>query len=138
MAKGYNKGGLDILIWEVFRGTGRQFGRDISKEVTKQVKGRVLDNTSKYRKYIGKFTLTGTVKTSIQKMYQLIDQFHEEYTTTSAILQSKVYMETDIDFINEKISMIRRMCFEQNEFQSLQNLEEFWNSILDIVTEVKK
>jgi len=129
MAKGFNKSGLDILVWEVFRGTGRQFGRDLSKEITKGVKSKVLNNDSKYRKYIDKFTLTGTCKGSIAKVYQLIDQFQHEYTTTKAIFQVSMYRDDDIIFINEKLKMVKRMCFTSAEFMAYENLVETWKEV---------
>ena len=46
MAKGFKKDGFDILLWEVFRGTGRQTGRDISKGAQKQVKKYTIDSDS--------------------------------------------------------------------------------------------
>jgi DNA repair ATPase RecN len=138
MAIGHKKDGFEILIWEVFRGTGRQFGRDLSKEITKGVKSKVLNNDSKYRKYIDRFALTGNTKTSVQKLYQLIDQFHQEYTTTKAMLQSSWYLGDDVSFINQKIKMVKRMCFNPNEFQALQNLEDSWSEILIEVKQVQK
>jgi len=130
MAKGHKKDGFEILVWEVFRGTGRQFGRDLSKGITKEVKKRTLNNTSKYRKYIDKFTLPGTCKGSISKMYQLIDQFYEEYTNTKALLQVAVYMKSDIDFINQKLKMTKRMCFDDTEFRAYDNLIDTWEETL--------
>ena len=49
MARGHKKDGLEILVWEIFRGTGRQTGRQISKAAGKQLKKKVLDDSSKFR-----------------------------------------------------------------------------------------
>lgn len=130
MAKGFNKSGLDIALWEVFRGGGRQLGRDLSKGLTNQVKKRTLDTTSKFRKYIDRFTLPGTAKGSISKMYTLIDQFYEEYKNTKTLFNVAIYMEDDVNFINQKMKMTKRMCFSDTEFRAYDNLEDTWKETL--------
>jgi hypothetical protein len=130
MAKGFNKSGLDILVWEVFRGSGRQLGRDLTKGISREVKKKTLDTTSKFRKYIDRFTLPGTAKGSISKMYTLIDQFYEEYKNTKTLFNTAMYMADDVTFINQKMKMTERMCFSDTEFRAYDNLTDTWKEIL--------
>ena len=102
MAKGFNKGGLDVLVWEVFRGTGRQLGRSGAKGLEQQVKKRVLNDQSKFRKAMEKFEITGSLRTSLNKAYKIIDLFEEEYTTSKAFFQSSWYLQDDIKLIEKK------------------------------------
>jgi hypothetical protein len=130
MAKGYKKDGFEIALWEIFRGGGRQFGRDISKGLTKEIKKRTLDTTSKYRKYVDKFTLPGTAKGSISKMYTLIDQFYEEYKNTKTLFNVAVFMQSDIELIFQKLKYVERMCFTDAEFRAYDNLITTWEETL--------
>jgi hypothetical protein len=130
MARGYKKDGLEIALWEVFRGGGRQLGRDITKSVSKEIRKRTLDTSSKYRKYIDKFTLPGTAKGSISKMYTLIDQFYEEYKNTKTLFNAAMYLKSDIDLINQKLKMTKRMCFSDAEFRAYDNLVDTWEETI--------
>ena len=127
MAKGFNKSGLDIFGWELFRGAGRQLGRDISRGVQKQVKKRILDDNSPHRKLVDRFTLPGTLKGSISKMYTLIDSFYNEYVTTQAMFQSSVYLKDDIEFIERKFKMVERLIFTDTEENAYHRLIDTWN-----------
>lgn len=129
MAKGYNKSGMDILVWEIFRGTGRQTGRQIAKEVNKQIAKRTLDTGSKFRKAMDKFEITATLKTSLNKMYKVIDLFQEEYTTSKAVLQRGWYLQDDIDLIETKLSHIERLVFTDAEERAYSRCIEFWADI---------
>ena len=110
MAKsGFNKGGMEVLVWEIFRGTGRQTGRSISKALTKELSKRTVDDSSRYRKSMAKFDITSALKTKLNKFYKLIDLFEEEYTTTKAMLQRTQYLESDIKLIEKKIKHAQRL-----------------------------
>lgn len=126
MAKGFKKGGFDILVWEVFRGAGRQLGRDISTNVQRQVKKKVLDDQSSHRKLMSKFALPGTFKTGISKMYTLIDSFYSEYITTNAMFQASFYLQNDIDFIEQKIQFLDRLITTDAEERAYGRLISTW------------
>jgi len=127
MAKGFKKGGFDILVWEVFRGAGRQLGRDISSGVQRQVKKKVLDDQSSHRKLMSKFALPGTFKSGLAKMYTLIDSFYSEYITTNAMFQASFYLQNDIDFIEQKIQFLDRLITTDAEERAYGRLILTWN-----------
>ena len=127
--KGYNKEGLDVLLWEVFRGTGRQTGRKISNEITKQISKRTVDSGSKFRKAMDRFEITATVKGSLNKAYKIIDLFQEEYTTSKAILQRTFYLKEDITKIDTKLKNIERVIFTDAEERAYQRCINFWEDI---------
>lgn len=127
MAKGFKKDGFDVLGWELFRGAGRQLGRDISKGIQKQVKKRILDDSSPHRKLMDRFTLPGTFKGSVSKMYTLIDSFYNEYVTTQAMLQSSVYLKDDIEYIERKFKMVERLVFTDVEENAYHRLVDTWS-----------
>lgn len=127
MAKGYRKDGLEVLVWEVFRGTGRQTGRQLSKTLTKELAKRTIDNKSKFRKSMERFEITGSLKTSLNKMYKIIDLFQEEYTTTKAILQRSFYYNDDVGLINTKLKHVERLIFTDAEERAYNRCIEFWN-----------
>lgn len=127
MAKGFNKGGLDILVWEVFRGAGRQTGRDAAKTITKQIKKRVLDDTSSHRKLMDRFVLPGSFTGARSKIYGLIDSFYNEYVTTNAMLQASIYMQDDIKYIERKIQMLDRLIDTEAQERAYEKLCQIWS-----------
>ena len=131
MAKGFKKDGLDVLVWEIFRGTGRQTGRQIAKEVNKQIAKRTIDNASKFRKAMDKFEITGTLRGSLNRMYKVIDLFEEEYTTTKAFLQRTMFMEDDIKLIDKKMQHMQRLVFTDTEERALERCMDFWMDVRD-------
>lgn len=131
MAKGFNKSGFEVLVWEVFRGTGRQTGRDLSKTINKQIQKRTLDSGSKFRKAMDKFEITGTLRGSLNRMYKVIDLFEEEYTTTKAFLQRTMYMEDDIKLIDKKMKHMERLVFTDTEERALERCIDFWHDVRD-------
>lgn len=126
MAKGFKKGGIDILVWEVFRGAGRQLGRDLSTGAQRQIKKKVLDDQSSHRKMISKFALPGTFKAGMAKMYTLIDSFYSEYITTNAMFQASFYLQNDIDFIEQKIEFLDRLITTEAEERAYDRLISTW------------
>ena len=126
MAKGFKKDGLDVLVWEIFRGTGRQTGRTLSKGLEKQVKKKVLNDQSSHRKYVDRFTLPGTFKSAKNKMYTLIDSFYNEYVTTKAFLQSSFYLKDDIKFIERKLEFVARFVDTEAEERAYDRLLSTW------------
>ena len=126
MAKGFNKTGLDVLGWEIFRGTGRQTGRSISKGLEKQLKKKVLNDQSAHRKYVERFTLPGTFKTAKNKMFTLIDSFFNEYVTTKAYLQAAIYLKEDIEFIERKLDFLTRLIDTEAEERAFDRLLSTW------------
>lgn len=126
MAKGFNKGGLDVLFWEVFRGTGRQTGRSISKGIEKQLKKKVLNDQSAHRKYVDRFTLPGSFKSAKAKMFTLIDSFYNEYVTTNAMLQASIYLKEDIEFIERKLEFLTRLIDTEAEERAFERLVTTW------------
>jgi len=137
MAKGYRKDGLEVLVWEIFRGTGRQTGRQLAKGATKQIQKRTIDSESKFRKAMNKFELTGTLKGSMNRMYKIIDLFEEEYTTTKAMLQKSWYLNDDIKLIEKKMLHMQRLIFTDQEERAYDRCESFWNDIRDQVLSTK-
>ena len=137
MAKGFNKSGLDILGWELFRGAGRQLGRDISKGVQKQVKKRILDDQSSHRKLVDKFALPGTFKGAVSKMYTLIDSFYNEYVVTQAMFQASMYLKDDISFIERKLEMVERLIFTDTEENAYVRLLSTWDKYKEQASQIK-
>jgi len=132
MAKGktgFHKDNFDVAIWEVFRGGGRQLGRDIVKGTTKEIRKRTLDTNSKYRKQIERFTLPGTAKGAITKLYTLIDSFHEEYTNTKTLLNKTMYIESDVQLIEQKIEYTSRLIWTEQEEKQYNKLKKVWDNI---------
>tara|TARA_R110000823_G_scaffold223613_1_gene351710 strand:+ start:514 stop:930 length:417 start_codon:yes stop_codon:yes gene_type:complete len=129
MAKGFNKSGLEVLAWEVFRGTGRQTGRQISKSLTKELAKKTLNNGSKFRKAMDKFEITASLKTTLNKMYKIIDLFEEEYTTTQAILQKTWYLKDDVKLIEKKLRHTERLVFTDTEENAYKRCLRFWGDI---------
>lgn len=126
---GFHKGGLDVLVWEVFRGTGRQTGRSISKTLTKEISKRTINDNSKFRKAMEKFEITASLKTTLNKFYKIIDLFEEEYTTTKAMLQRSWYLKDDIELINKKIKHAQRLVYTDAEERSYARCLDFWLDI---------
>lgn len=126
MAKGFNKSGFDILVWEVFRGAGRQTGRDAAKTIGKQIKKRVLDDTSSHRKLVDKFVLPGNFTTSKNKMYGLIDSFYNEYVTTNAMFQASFYLKNDIAFIERKLQFMDRLIDTDAQERAYHRMLQTW------------
>lgn len=139
MAKsGFKKDGLDVLVWEIFRGTGRQTGRSISKAVTKELSKRTIDDKSKFRKAMEKFEITASLKTTLNKFYKIIDLFEEEYTTTKAMLQRTWYLKDDIELINKKLQHAQRLVYTDAEERAYARCLEFWLDVKSqILTESK-
>lgn len=133
MAKGFNKSGLDVLVWEVFRGTGRQTGRQISKQLGKQLQKKTIDNSSKFRKAMDKFEITGSLKTTLNRCYKIIDLFEEEYTTTQAFLQKEWYLKDDIKLIEKKLRHAERLVFSDTEENAYERCLRFWDEIKEQV-----
>jgi hypothetical protein len=133
MAKGFNKSGFEVLAWEIFRGTGRQTGRTISKTITKELSKKTLDNDSKFRKAMAKFEITASLKTTLNKMYKIIDLFEEEYTTTKALLQKTWYLKDDIALIDKKLRHAERLVFTDTEERAYERCLRFWDDVKETV-----
>lgn len=138
MAKGFKKSGLDVMIWEVFRGTGRQGGRMIAKSTEKQLKKKILNDGSKFRKAMDKFEITGSLKTTLNRCYMVIDLFQEEYTTNKAFLQSTWYLKDDIKLIEKKLQHAERLVFADTEERAYERCLRFWDDIKEEVLLKKK
>lgn len=130
---GFNKDGMGVLVWEIFRGTGRQTGRTISKALTKELSKRTLNSDSKFRKAMNRFEITSTLKGSLSKMYKIIDLFYEEYTTTKAILQRSTYLKDDVTLIESKLEHIERLIYTESEERAYDRCVEFWYEIKEKV-----
>lgn len=135
MAKGHKKDGMEILVWEIFRGTGRQTGRSLARGLEKELKKRTLDSSSSHRKLIDRFTLPGNFKGAANKMYTLIDSFYNEYVTTKAIFQSSFYLQDDIEYIERKLQFTERLIFTDPEERAYQRLLNTW---IDYKEQAKK
>ena len=139
MAKtGFHKSGLDVLVWEVFRGTGRQTGRSISKQLTKELSKRTIDDKSKFRKAMEKFDITASLKTTLNKFYKIIDLFEEEYTTTKALLQRSLYLKDDIELIEKKFKHAQRLIITDAEERAYARCLDFWKDIKEQIISKEK
>lgn len=123
------RGYLETMVWETFRGTGRQTGRGISKLFQREIANRVYDPNSKFRKKMQGFTITSTIKGSLKKMYEIIDLFYEEYKIEKTLLQKSFYLETDIKRIERKLSHIERLVRNENDEFELEECVSFWKTI---------
>ncbi len=133
MAKGFNQSGLDILKWELFRGTGRQGGRMIAKATEKQLRKKILNDSSKFRKAMDKFDITASLKTTMNRVYKIIDLFEEEYTTTKSLLQKTWYLKEDIILIEKKLRNAERLVFTDTEERAYERCLRFWDDVKEEV-----
>jgi hypothetical protein len=120
---------FDMLTRDLTRGFGLQTGRSASKEVGRYVKERTLDNNSKHRKLVNRFTMPGTFKGGLSKIYTLIDSFENEYLNTKAMLQHGMYLESDINFIEDRIKFLERLMLTENEERAYERLGLNWMDI---------
>ncbi len=116
------------LANDLIRGFGLQIGRSAGKQLENSIKKKTLDTTSKFRKTISRFQLTGDFKKDIKKMISLIDQFDEEYTTTKAHFQKSWYLSDDIYFIQKKLDFLQDMVVVESEETDLIRLNRLWNT----------
>lgn len=123
------RGYLETMVWETFRGTGRQTGRGISKLFQREIANRVYDPNSKFRKKMQNFTITSTLKGSLKKMYEIIDLFYEEYKIEKTLLQKSFYLDTDIKRIETKLKHLERLVRNENDEFELEDCVNFWNTI---------
>ena len=123
------RGYLETMIWETFRGTGRQTGRGISKLFQREVANRVYDPNSKFRKKMQNFTITSTLKGSLKKMYEIIDLFYEEYKIEKTLLQKSMYIDSDIRRIERKLHHIKSLVRTEDDGFELEECNIFWNQI---------
>ena len=120
---------LETMVWETFRGTGRQTGRGISKLFQREIANRVYDPNSKFRKKMQSFTITSTLKGSLKKMYEIIDLFYEEYNIEKTLLQKSFYLDTDVKRIERKLAHIERLVRNESDEFELEDCVNFWNTI---------
>lgn len=123
------KGLLDTMVYEVFRGTGRQTGRGISNLVQREIANRIYDPKSKFRKAMDRFDITSTVKGSLKKAYGIIDLFYEEYALERTMFQREVYLNRDVRKIEIKIKHIERISNSEEDDMEIIGLKAFWNDI---------
>ena len=123
------RGYLETMVWETFRGTGRQTGRGISKLFQREIANRVYDPNSKFRKKMQNFTITSTVKGSLKKMYEIIDLFYEEYKLEKTIFQKSFYFDSDIRRIERKLLHIEKLIRNDEDEFELEECKLFWESI---------
>ena len=126
------RGLFDTLTNEIVKGTGRSFGFGLGKKALKKVETSILDSSSNFRKQISKLQasgLPGTFKSSITKMYSILDGFYTEYTTSEALLQHGTYKQSDINFIEQKIDFIERFVTSEAEERAYHRLINNWGEI---------
>ena len=116
---------LETMVWETFRGTGRQTGRGISKLFQREIANRVYDPNSKFRKKMQSFTITSTLKGSLKKMYEIIDLFYEEYNIEKTLLQKSFYLDTDVKRIERKLAHIERLVRNESDEFELEDCVNF-------------
>jgi hypothetical protein len=112
-------------------GLGRQAGFRTWKQLEKEVAKKVIDPNSKLRKHIQKFTLPGTAKAAVSKVWTLIALFEEEYGDNSSMFQ-QTYMLGDIDFITKKITAIERLCNTQDDIDLFEHIRDSWNRLTNL------
>ena len=133
MAKGYNKSGFDLFSWEMTRRGGRQLGRRLEKTLINQFAKHTLETDSKFRKAMDRFKITSTLKGSLGKMYEIVDLFQEEYSTTKAVFQKSIYLKDDVKLIDRKFKHVERLVFTSTDENAYNRCIDFWN---DIKTEI--
>jgi len=129
MAKGFKKDGLDIMVWDFFRGTGRQAGRELTKGLIKEVKKKTINDKSNFRSHMDKLKMPGTFKGGLSKMNQTIDLFIHEYESTKAVLQKAWYLESDITAIERKLRNLQILVGSDRDEIQFERLVNYWNEV---------
>lgn len=124
------KGLFETLARDFSRGLGRQAGFRTWKQMEKEVAKKVIDPNSKLRKHIQRFTLPGTAKQAVSKVWTLITLFEEEYETDKSLFQTSTYMISDMEFITRKIQSIERLCNTQDDIDLFEHLRDSWNRMI--------
>jgi hypothetical protein len=112
-------------------GLGRQAGFRTWKQLEKEVAKKVIDPNSKLRKHIQKFTLPGTAKVAVSKVWTLITLFEEEYGDNSSMFQ-QTYILGDVEFITKKITAIERLCVTQDDIDLFEHIRDSWNRLTNL------
>ena len=112
-------------------GLGRQAGFRTWKQLEKEVAKKVIDPNSKLRKHIQKFTLPGTAKSAVSKVWTLITLFEEEYGDDGSMFQ-QTYMLGDIEFITKKITSIERLCITKDDIDLFEHLKDSWYRLTNL------
>tara|TARA_R100000951_G_scaffold21563_1_gene17953 strand:+ start:115 stop:519 length:405 start_codon:yes stop_codon:yes gene_type:complete len=123
------RGLIDTMVYEVFRGTGRQTGRGISNLFQREIANRVYDPNSKFRKKMNNFTITSTVKGSLNKLYLIMDLFYEEYKQERTLFQKSFYCKSDIQKIDRKLLHTKHLIKTDIEQDDYDLCVEFWKSV---------
>jgi hypothetical protein len=111
-------------------GLARKTGFTASSRITETLGKKLINPKSKLRKKIDKFELTGDFKTSIKKIYTLIETFYEEYFTVDLPLtQIGMYYQSDIRFVESKIGFLENYIISDDDASKHNNLCLFWNNI---------
>jgi len=137
MAKGFKKDGLDIMLWDFWRGAGRQTGRQLSNGVVKEVKKRTIDDRSNFRNHMDRLKMPGTFKGGLSKMNQTIDLFIHEYESTKAILQRSWYLDSDITSIERKLRNLSILVASDRDEIQFERLVSYWNEVKQEIKEQK-
>lgn len=124
-----NRGFLETMVYETFRGTGRQTGRGISNLVQREVANRIYDPKSKFRKAMNRYDITSTLKGSLKKTYSIIDLFIEEYTLERTLFQKEVYLKRDVRKIDMKINNIERLIRNEDDQFEYEQCLLFWEDV---------
>jgi hypothetical protein len=111
-------------------GLGRQAGFRTWKQLEKEAAKKVIDPNSKLRKHIQRFTLPGTTKAAVSKVWTLIALFEEEYEMDNSLFQSN-YMAGDMEFISKKIKAIERLCVTQDDMDLYHHLRDSFLRIVN-------
>lgn len=124
------KGLFETLARDFSRGLGRQAGFRTWKQLEKEVAKKVIDPNSKLRKHIQRFTLPGTAKSAVSKVWTLITLFEEEYETDKSLFQASTYMISDMEFISRKVQLVERLCVTQDDIDLFEHLRDTWNRMI--------
>lgn len=118
------------FLSSMINGLGRKTGFTASSRITEGLGKKIINPKSKFRKKMDRFELTGEFSTSIKKLRTLIEVFYEEYTINELpMAQVGVYLESDINLIENKIEFITNYIMDDEQKSTHDSLVILWNNI---------
>lgn len=119
---------VNSLIW----GLGRGIGNTASKRTTDYIGSKILSPKSKFRKHIDKFNMGGNFNSARNKLFTLIEMFHEEYVLNCEnlpLMQVSTYLKGDIEFIEQKINSLEFFITSDSQETNLVYINNYWGNV---------